>query len=511
MRTIAGRELELKFELSHDALQRLDAQPMLREWTVGNPSIRTLRSIYFDTPDHRLRAGGIALRVRSDGETWVQTVKSDTQLHNGVSHPRELETALSAPEPDLSAVSDGKLRRKLARLTNGSALEPVFETVVKRTARLLHTDAADFELALDEGLVRAGSTEKPLCEAELELKSGTANGLLETASKLFGHEPVRLAERSKADQGYDLATGRSKDAPSPVRAETVELAEGATCREALALFVQSATQQIIANRCVVLATDDPEGAHQLRIGLRRLRSALRAFQPLIDTPSTREMDQHARALARVVGELRDADVFIKDIYGSVTGLLKGHPGLQPLKEALSAHRLAKRDAARAALNDKHWSALQLYLALWPRTIEEVESLARPVAKFADQALNAAWKKVGKMGKRVVELEGEKRHKMRKSLKELRYSVEYFSSLYRPADVKPFLQQLKKLQDVFGYVNDTATAGQLEKVSEEHCRESRECQRAAGFIVGWHTAEAAHCWTRAENGWKRLAKTGCFWR
>jgi triphosphatase len=510
MGNVAGRELELKFELSHDELVRLDAQPMLREWTVGDPSTRTLRSIYFDTPDHRLRAVGISLRVRSDGEKWVQTVKSDTRVSNGVSHPVELEAVVGAPEPDLSAVSDSKLRRKLARLTNGSALEPIFETVVKRTARLLHTDAADFELALDEGSVRAGSSEKPLCEAELELKSGTANGLLETASKLFGDEPVRLAERSKADQGYDLATGRSKDAPCPARAQNVELAEGATCREALALFVQSATQQIIANRCVVLETDDPEGAHQLRIGLRRLRSALWAFHPLIDTSSTREMDQHARALARVVGELRDADVFIKDIYGSVTGLMKGHPGLQPLKEALTAHRLRRRDAARGALNAKHWSALQLYLTLWPRTIEEIESLDRPVAKFADQALNAAWKKVAKMGKRVAELEGEERHKMRKSLKKLRYAVEYFGSLYRPADVQPFVKQLKKLQDVFGYVNDVVTAGQLEQISEEHCRESRECQRAAGYIVGWHTAEAAHCWTRAENGWKRLARTGCFW-
>ena len=314
-----------------------------------------------------------------------------------------------------------------------------------------------------------------------------------------------------AAKGYDLATGRSKDAPRPARAQNVQLAEGATCREALALFVQSATEQIIANRSVVLETDDPEGAHQLRIGLRRLRSALLAFQPLIDTPSTREMDQHARALARVAGELRDADVFIKDIYGSVTGLMKGHPGLQPLKEALTAHRLRRRDAARGALDGQHWSALQLYLTLWPRTIEEVESLDRPVVKFAGQALNAAWKKVAKMGKRVAELEGEERHKMRKSLKKLRYAVEYFGSLYRPVDVQPFVKQLKKLQDVFGYVNDVVTAGQLEQISEEHCRESRECQRAAGYIVGWHTAKAAHCWSRAEKGWKRLERTGCFWR
>ena len=194
----------------------------------------------------------------------------------------------------IKAVSDNKLCRKLARLTSELALEPIFETVVKRTARQLHTDAADLELALDEGVVRAGGTEKPLCEAELELKIGTADALLEAAVKLFGQDPVRFAEGNKADRGYDLATGRSKNSPRPGHAENVELAKGATCREALAAFVQSAMQQIIVNRLVVLETDDPEGAHQLRIGLRRLRSALWAFRPLIDTPSTRgRINMHA--------------------------------------------------------------------------------------------------------------------------------------------------------------------------------------------------------------------------
>jgi inorganic triphosphatase YgiF len=485
---------------------------MLREWTVEAPTTRTLRSIYFDTPDQRLRTAGISLRVRSDGDKWVQTIKTDARVSNGVSHAGELEAALGAPEPDLKAVSDGSLRRKLTRLTTGPALEPIFETVIERTARQLHTDTADLELALDQGVVRAGGAEMALCEAELELKSGTAVGLLETASKLFGNEPVRLAQGNKADRGYDLAAGRcSKDAPRPLSAEDVELADGATCREALVEFVQSATRQIVVNCLVVLETDDPEGAHKLRIGLRRLRSALAAFRPLIDTPATRELNRHARDLARVVGDLRDADVLIVNIFGSVAGAMKGHGGLQPLKDALKAHRLQMRDAARVALRETHWPTLQLYLALWPHTIEEVDSLDQPVATFAHHALNNAWKKVAKRGQHVGELEDEERHKMRKALKQLRYSLEFFGSLYNPADVKPFVGQLKKLQDLIGYVNDVATAGQLERISEAHCRQSLACQRAAGYIIGWHAAEAAHCWTRAENSWNELEETRRFWR
>ena len=146
---------------------------------------------------------------------------------------------------------------------------------------------------------------------------------------------------------------------SPRQAEKIILSEGATCREALAAMMQSATQQIFANRPVVLETDDPEGARaRLRIGLRRLRSALGSFRPLLDASGVAGHGcACARPRANAVSELRDADVFIEDMYGQAAGVMVGHPGLHPLKD----HRLQKRDAARVALQGKDWSALQLYL------------------------------------------------------------------------------------------------------------------------------------------------------
>jgi triphosphatase len=509
--TSNGRELELKVELTHHQLQQIDEHRLLKDLSVGQPVTRTLRSIYFDTPDHRLRDAGVSLRVRSDGTNWVQTIKSATHVGNGVSHPVQLEACVEAPEPDLKAIDDPKLRRQVRRLASGSVLEPAFETVVKRTARQLHTKDGELELALDEGVVRAGRTEQPLCEAELELKSGAPESLLDVATKLFADGPLRLAESSKAERGYDLLVGRTGAAPSPVRAADVGLAGDATCRNALALFVRSASQQILANGPVVLETDDPEGAHQLRIGLRRLRSALRAFRPLINTAATREMDHHAKVLARAIGELRDADVFIDDIYAPVAGAVKGHPGLQPLKAALQAHRLRKREDARAALQGKHWSALRLYLALWPETIEACSALDRSVSVFADDALHRAWKKVAKKGKHLATLSEEDRHSMRKLLKKLRYTVEFFGSLHKQGDVRPFVKGLKQLQDVFGYVNDVKTARQLESIVEQHCRESRECHRAAGYALGWHQANAVACWQRAQDGWDHLTKAERFWR
>jgi inorganic triphosphatase YgiF len=174
-----------------------------------------------------------------------------------------------------------------------SSLEPLFETVVRRTTRKLHAEKGDLELAFDESVVRAGRVEGELCAAELQLKAGSPACLLEVATRLFASGSLHLARMSKADRGYNLLLGRRDENIVPRRASHPTLKGNESCAEALALFVQSANAQMVANRSVVLETDDPEGANQLRKGLRRLRSAMRAFWRLDDSSVLREIDRHA--------------------------------------------------------------------------------------------------------------------------------------------------------------------------------------------------------------------------
>jgi triphosphatase len=505
-------ELELKLELTRDELRRVRSHPALGELAVGEPVTRTLRSIYFDTPDHRLRALGISLRLRSDGESWLQTVKSGTAVEGGVSNPVELEAPTERPEPDLGLIANRKVRRKVEKAVDRSILEPVFETVVQRTTRQLNSGSGEIELALDEGSVRAGGAENPLCEAELELKSGAPEFLLQTAARLFAAEPVRLAESSKAERGYSLALGRTNGHAhvEPQRGLLPDLKREQTCAEAFALIVRSAADQIAANRRAVLETVDPAAAHQLRIGLRRLRSALRAFRPLHDTAALRELEAHAQTLARTVGELRDADVLIEHIYAPVAGLIKADVGLPRVRAALLAHRDRARERVRTALEGQQWSVLQLYLALWPRTIADAPKLAGPIRKFARSALKKQWKKVADSGERLDDLSVEQRHEMRKALKTLRYAIEFFASLYPEAETRPFIKETRSLQEVFGYLNDVVAAERLGGLCHEACAESREAQRAAGYVLGWHNAQADHAWKDAHKGWQRLKALPCFW-
>ena len=378
----------------------------------------------------------------------------------------------------------------------------MFETVVERTTRQLHSADGELELALDEGTVRAGGAEDAVCEAELELKSGAPECLLQTAAKLFGAEPVRLAESSKAERGYSLALGRTNGHAhvEPQRGVLPELRADHTCAEAFALIVQSAADQIAANRRAVLETVDPAAAHQLRIGLRRLRSALSAFRPLHDTAALRELEGHAQALARTVGELRDADVLIEHIYAPVAGMIRADPGLAAPARGAASRTAPRARAGAGGARGQQWSVLQLYLALWPRTIEGADGLDGPVRKFARSALKKRWHKVADSGERLDDLTVEQRHAMRKALKTLRYATEFFASLYPEEATRQFIKEMRSLQEVFGYLNDVVAAERLGAICHDGCAESREAQRAAGYILGWHNAQAAHAWqTRTKAG------------
>jgi inorganic triphosphatase YgiF len=510
MRSVSAKEPELKLKLTPQELRRIGAHPALDDLIVGKPVTRTQRSIYFDTPDHRLRARGIWLRLRAmddrKGDRWLQTVEAG----KGVSNPDESEAVVGGPEPDLSAVGDRKLRQVIARAVRRSTLEPQFETIVTRTTRRLHSDKGDLDLTLDDGVVRAGVAEDKVCEAELELKAGSPECLLETAAALFSSGPVRLAEESTVERGYNLVLGRSDPRVVPCKGETQVLEGGESCGEALALFVASAATQIERNRRALLETDDPEAAHQLRVGLRRLRSALRAFRPIESSPATLSLSRYAREIGQNVGELRDADILIGDIYAPVAATRQGEPGFSELRKVLLAHRDAVRGEARASLVREQWSRLQLYLVLWPETVKSNARLAAPVGAFAPVSLAKSWRRAAKYGARLESLSIEERHEMRKALKAFRYAVEFFASLYEAREVKRLVKDLKRLQDVFGYMNDVATAGALDAICDKRCALMPAAQRAAGYVLGWHEVSAEHAWEDVAAMWSRLARRRRFW-
>ena len=201
-------ETELKFVLDDITPRELWARVKALKLQSTGPRAKTLRTTYFDTPDHALKKAGIALRLRRDGRRWVQTVKTNAKLHGGLSRVGEVENHAPGGRLDIQAIPDVSTREEVLRRTKGAALLPVCETVIKRSAAELSLeDGTRAELAIDVGEIRASGHSAGLRELEIELIEGKPGRLFDIAQALLPAGGLRFSRLSKRARGYLLAKG----------------------------------------------------------------------------------------------------------------------------------------------------------------------------------------------------------------------------------------------------------------------------------------------------------------
>ncbi len=357
----------------------------------------------------------------------------------------EFEAKLRKREPNLARIADKSLRLKIKKLLKDDELNPVFETVIDRTAHVLRREGCAVELALDDGCVDADGKRLAIREVELELLSGSLlDEFLAIARELFSDFAIRPGASSKAERGFSLLLG--EPSPSvPFHGDPVVLGR-TEIADAFAAILQSASEQVIANHRIILETGDVEGVHQMRVGLTKLRSALRCLKPYSAAPWLAELESDARTVVRSVSHLRDADVLIADICEPVAGEAGGVPGFQGLFDALKAHREDIYKEVAANLGKGRWPLFSCAMTLSPHLLEAGDELSKPIEAIAGEVLSRRWKKAKKYGDRLDELDLEERHDMRKALKKLRYTCEAFHTLYGEHAPR-FIKRLKKLQDL----------------------------------------------------------------
>ncbi|MFO1251257.1 MAG: inorganic triphosphatase [Inhella sp.] len=295
-------EIELRFHVPADQL------PGVRRWLdARRPAERLpLAAIYFDTAERSLARAGIGLRLRQEGPQWVQTCKGPAE--DGITRLEHNAAAGTAePQLDLSRHAGHPLGERLATLGRLD-LRPVFETRIERAQRASRVPGAQLELALDVGELRAGEARLPVHELELELAGGAVNALLAYAHGLMTRLPLSLDLRSKAERGENLARGLRQSPPR--KAKPLALRKDMTAAAALRAVLLSAFDQVAANASQIGSGDwTDEHLHQLRVGLRRLKSGLRLFRGLGPTarhPAWPAFEAQATALLKALGPLRDA-------------------------------------------------------------------------------------------------------------------------------------------------------------------------------------------------------------
>src|SRR5581483_9151811 len=200
-----------------------------------------------------------------------------------------------------------------------------------------------------------------------------------------------------AEQGFVEPPLRPRP-PGPVALEPAQTAEQAA-RDVL----RECFDQIAANTLAVVRLDDPEGPHQLRIGLRRLRSAFSVFATVLASPEITRLSEEARSVGQEVGRLRDLDVVTNDIVKHEADAHPEEPGIAALVPAIDGRAAALRGEVRRLLAGARTQTFLIDLArfvetrgwLVPDDFGQTARLAEPVTRLAEDALNRRWKKVGK--------------------------------------------------------------------------------------------------------------------
>jgi triphosphatase len=443
-------ETEIKLSLSVSAANQLAQHPLL----AGLERDRQLLvSTYYDTPDRRLRGERIVVRYRQKGRLWLLAVKTAPLLAAGLAQRSEWEVPGQPGEFNFAHVDSNDVRELLEALRE--QLQPVFKTHFRRDLWLLERrPGVRIEVALDRGWIDAQGRRLPIREVELELLAGTVGDLFSAAIELQATLPLHPEVSSKSERGYRLVD----DVPlTAVKAPPVATEAGMPTVTAFRLIALSCLNQLQSNEKGVCQSDEPEFVHQARVAIRRLRSAIRLWEPLLPESFVARFDPVWQELATKLGDTRNWEVFHAEI---IPLLAESVPGVDLDRLARYALRrgASSRRASRNALRSADYSRLLIDFT--------AEILALPeggtghLASFVPRCLKKRARHVDERAAGALGSDVAARHRLRVAFKQMRYALEFFAPILAGQEFTDYHQAATCLQEMLGRLNDLVVAGQL---------------------------------------------------
>jgi CHAD domain-containing protein len=258
---------------------------------------------------------------------------------------------------------------------------------------------------------------------------------------------------------------------------------------------------------------DPEYLHQMRVGLRRLRSALLAFRELVPKKAAKPIVERLRDLMPALGAARDWDVFCEGLVRQGMQEPDRAPAMAPLLARARAKRGVARRRARVAAASARLQGFLLRALRWVNDGPwkgRAQKAAASLGMFASAALERLHRKALDQARDIDWSDAEQRHRLRIRMKRLRYGCDFFAASFAGAAARPYIKRLAALQDILGDLNDIAVARRL--LAEIAPRGSgAELAAAAG-----HTRHALAVRERMlvislEAAWAAFEKRRPFWK
>ena len=484
-------EFELKLEIPP---ARLPA--VLAAMRDGKARLKHLQARYFDTEDDALANAGIVLRLRKEGRAWVQTAKCagsgplERLEHNVLLAPLPRAAApdvLPARHADTPVGQKIKRALQLDSLDQTPLLLPRFETDVQRQTRRMEEEGSVVEIALDRGKARAGTAQVALCELEFELLEGEPVAAVRVARRWLATCGLWLSTTSKSAKGRRLAAGEQSS--PPVGAAAANLRRSDSGLEIAMAVIRACLDQVLGNASEVGAgSADAQHIHQLRVGIRRMRTALRELRELL--PQTDPAWESALIDAfRALGRDRDRHYIESSAQPKLAA--EGGPPVNagPPEDLIDPVATVRSPAFQDAL----LGLLEITYSSTTQARGEIDG--RKALKMLSARLTKLHQQVARDGRRFQKLETAQQHRVRKRLKCLRYLAEFVMPFYPARKGRHWIAALKPVQDALGDYND-------ELIALDVYRELARHDPAAWFGVGWftarHAANAAQCQRELEK-------------
>ncbi|MCB1971777.1 MAG: CHAD domain-containing protein [Geminicoccaceae bacterium] len=505
-----SQEIELKLLLDPRKATKLDLNELPILSDKSDIRRQSLETTYYDTDDGRLRQRRMALRVRRVGKHYLQTLK--TAGSGGVLSVRgEWEVALDGPDPDMTRIGDAKALDRLG-LVLPEQIKPVFTTMFERQKAIWSDGSNKVEIALDVGRIDANDKSLPVAEIELELKGGHSRAIFSLVEEIRDWVPVRIGTEPKAERGYRLCHDQP---PAWSKRQSLHFEKDISLRDGIRTILRDCLTTWLDNEPAAIDGRDSEGVHQLRIAIRRMRSALVLFAPWMDEAGLRTLAPRLQTALKALGPAREIDVFVEELLEPYWNDLVVHADLTGLLDVAARARMEAHADLRHYLTSRDHADLVLDLVAWIELDRwKAPHVSGRLVTVAEVLLDKRLKKLLKRGRRIERLSDEERHELRLALKKLRYATDFLSPLFPGRKVKKGRKLLASLQDSMGQANDLAECSDRidSLLARNDLGEDRfEIVRSAGFLHGWHACALAVSRAELDEAWRAFAESKPFWK
>ena len=501
------QEIELKF-----LVPEYKVDSLMRQAKIKSSNTTQLAAHYYDTVDNTLAQAGMALRIRKEGDTWVQTLKSNGDgmasrgEQNDILDDSQVTEALEADSlyPDLSVYEKLGVEQMVLNSSQeevSDKLNCLYITDVERTTRMIKGSNGVIEMAYDEGTVIHGENaeiSQPILEVEFELLEGEVSFLFEVAKTWCKRYNLCLSTVTKAERGGLLLAGKQHAEATKANLKQLDFDKKVSQPEFIRAVIHNCMIQILPNASAIAAgSTDGDHVHQLRVGIRRLRTALKFFDGF-SSQLNPEWTPILKQTFSLLGDYRDHELL--EVKTQPMLETKGGPHVD-WSEERDAIKIKPIDAIRAP--DFQITLLELMEYTMSSAKKDKPKQKGSAKQETAKIMELLYKKISKASDQFASLDIEAQHDVRKRLKSLRYISEFVSPIYKNKKTKAFLKYLEPAQEVLGDYNDDI-------VGQAFYRQKTETDPNAWFAVGYFTAQESHAALVCAESLKVIKDAPKFW-